>query len=500
IVCRVAREMKKLELVFIPSPGRGHIVSMVEFAKILVARDERFLITVLIMKLPFDAKLNAYTDSLVSSSASESIKFVDLSQDDDTSISETDPLVFIDLLIQNKKPQVKKAVTELAESSTDHPDTPRLAGFVIDMLMGTMVDVASELKVPTYVFFTSTAGFLGLKLHLQALHDKNTEIGAEPTEFMDDLDAELEVPSFLNPVPVGVLPGVMFNEASAAVMFNLARRIRLTKGVIVNTFLELESHALQSLVRDSESPPVYSVGPIINANDDCSQFLSASQYSDIIDWLDAQPPSSVVFLCFGSMGSFNEDQVKEIACGLEQSGLRFLWSLRKQPPKDELASPKDYTDLRKALPESFLDRTAGRGKVIGWAPQVAVLSHPAVGGFVSHCGWNSILESLWFGVPFATWPLYSEQQLNAFQMVRELRLAVEIRLDYVTGFYCKKEPKMVRAKELEGGVRSLMEEAGNDVRKRVKEMSENSRKALMVNGSSYSSLRGLISDIICNAR
>ena len=72
----------------------------------------------------------------------------------------------------------------------------------------------------------------------------------------------------------------------------------------------------------------------------------------------------------------------------------------------------DYANLEEVLPEGFLDRTMSIGKVIGWAQQVAVLTHSAIGGFVSHCGWNSILESIWYGVPVATWPLYAEQQLN----------------------------------------------------------------------------------------
>ncbi|MCI68776.1 UDP-glucose flavonoid 3-O-glucosyltransferase 6-like, partial [Trifolium medium] len=78
----------------------------------------------------------------------------------------------------------------------------------------------------------------------------------------------------------------------------------------------------------------------------------------------------------------------------------------------------------------FLDRTAEIGKVIGWAPQVQVLAHPATGGFVSHCGWNSTLESIHYGVPIATWPLFADQQTNALELVSELKMGVEIALDY----------------------------------------------------------------------
>ncbi|XP_062106995.1 anthocyanidin 3-O-glucosyltransferase 2-like [Humulus lupulus] len=491
--------MKKAELVFIPSPGRGHLVSMVEFAKTLVARDDRFHITILIMKLPFEPKLSAYTDSLVASSTSDRIKFVDLTSRDHIVISETHPLLFMEIFIENHKPKVRNAVTAHFESNIDL-DSPRLAGFVIDMFMTTMIDVANEFKVPTYVFFTSSAGFLGLTLHIQAHHDdKDGETNMDTTHFSQDSDAEFSVLGFLNPVPTSVFPGVFFDDASTAIFVNHARKIRKTKGVILNTYMELEYHAIHSLLRDSESPPLYSVGPIVSPNDDSSELLSARQYSDIMNWLDEQSRSSVVFLCFGSMGFFDEDQVKEIACGLEQSGLNFLWSLRQPSPTNKFSSPKDYEDPTEVLPEGFLERTASRGKIISWAPQVAILSHPAVGGFVSHCGWNSILESLWFGVPIAAWPLYSEQQLNAFEMVKELGLAVEIRLDYVTGFYCKKEQTIVRAGEVEEGVRKLMEVAADDERrKRVKEMSEMCRKALTAAGSSYSSLSGLIGDIIDN--
>ncbi|XP_021826589.1 UDP-glycosyltransferase 71A16-like [Prunus avium] len=469
---------KAAELVFIPSPGVGHLVSAVEIAKLLVARDDQLFITVLTMKLPFDSMpkgtVDAYTDSM-----SQRIKFVDLPEEA-IATRGINPNLFLKFFIENHKAHVKDAVTKLTES--DQSDSkPRLAGFVIDLFCTSMIDVAHEFGVPTYIFFTSSAGFLGLMFHLQTLHDEQNK---DCTEFKDS-DAELVVPSFVNPLPAGsVLPGVFLDQHSAAEFVNHARRFRETKGILVNTVMELESHALHSISDDGKTPPLYPVGPILNLKSDHNH-----EGSEILRWLDDQPPSSVVFLCFGSMGSFGEDQVKEIACALEHSGLRFLWSLRQAPPKGMIAFPSDYADHKGVLPEGFLDRTVGIGKVIGWAPQVAILAHRAIGGFVSHCGWNSTLESLWHGVPVATWPMYAEQQLNAFQLVRDLGLAVEIKMSYRSD-----DQVVVSAEEIERGIKEVMEH-DSDQRKRVKEMSEKCKKALMEGGSSHSSLGRFIDQL-----
>ncbi|KAL2316528.1 hypothetical protein Fmac_030404 [Flemingia macrophylla] len=240
--------------------------------------------------------------------------------------------------------------------------------------------------------------------------------------------------------------------------------------------------------------PVYPVGPILNTHLEVE-----ADSTHIFNWLDHQPPSSVVFLCFGSKGSFGEDQVREIARALEGTGARFLWSLRKPPPTGSgfRVSPSDYSisDLTTILPPGFLDRTAGIGKVIGWAPQAQILAHPATAAFVSHCGWNSTLESIYFGVPIATWPLFAEQQLNAFLLVRELKLAVEIALDYRVDF--KLGPNtLLTADKIENGIRSVLV-IDEDTRNRIKEMSEKSKKTLLEGGSSYSQLGRLI-DYIMN--
>jgi UDP:flavonoid glycosyltransferase YjiC (YdhE family) len=489
------------ELVFIPSPGMGHLAPTVEMAKQLIGRDHRLSITVLIMKMPlFDkSKIGSATESLLLTAAEYRLKFVYLPLEDEAAISElrskNPPLVeFRYELVNVNKKHVRDHVTKMI--STESSESSRLAGFVIDMFCTPMIDVAAEFGLPTYVFLTSNCAFLGLMFHLETLKRVHT---LDFTELKDS-DAELEVPVFFNPVPAKVLPSVAVDkEAGSNFMMAFTKRLRETKGIIVNSFEELESYAVKSLADDDTVPPIYPVGPVIHFSKYKNEEEEVIQ---IMRWLNDQPPSSVVFLCFGSMGSLDGDQVREIAQALEQSGHRFLWSVRQPPPKGKIEMPSEYQDLNQVLPEGFLERTANIGKVIGWAPQVAVLSDKAVGGFVSHCGWNSTLESLWCGVPMATWPMYAEQQMNAFQLVKELGLAVEIKLDYKKDFrFDSSNIKLVTADEIENGIRKLMENGDKSteaIRQTVNEISEKSKIAVKEGGSSYNSIGRFIEDVMNN--
>ncbi|KAM3359061.1 UDP-glucose flavonoid 3-O-glucosyltransferase 6 [Capsicum galapagoense] len=478
---------KKIELIFIPSPGVGHLVSTVEMTKLLITREKHMSITVLIMQLPHDNKISSYIKSVAN--FSPRLKFIQLPQDDSL-LQLLQSNLFI-LFVAGHKPAVRDAVAEIIKSQSHIT----LAGIVIDMFCTSMIDVANEFELPTYIFYTCGAATLGLMFHLQNLSD---EFNRDITNYKDEPEAELSISTYFNPFPAKCLPSGVLDTEDGATILDLTRRFRETKGIMINTFVELEPHAIKSLSRDKNTPPEYPVGPVLNLNNVQGDNLSSSD-QNIKKWLDDQPPSSVVFLCFGSGGSFEKKQVKEIAYALENSGCRFLWSLR-QPPQKDAKLPSDYENLEEVLPEGFLQRTQGIGKVIGWAPQLAILSHKAVGGFVSHCGWNSSLESIYFGVPMATWPMYAEQQANAFQLVKDLGMAVEIKLDY------RKDPKVtmgqefiVKAEEIEKAIRELMDPE-NKIRIKVKEMKEKSRAAIMEGGSSYTSIGGFIQSIMENTR
>nr|BAF96585.1 glucosyltransferase homolog [Lycium chinense]BAG80539.1 UDP-glucose:glucosyltransferase [Lycium barbarum] len=462
----------------------GHLVSTVEMAKQLVDREDQLSITVLIMTLPTETKIPSYTKSL-SSNYTSRIRLLELTQPE-TSVnmgSATHPMKFMSEFITSYKGRVKDAVADMFSSLS----SVKLAGFVIDMFCTAMIDVANDFGVPSYLFYTSGAAMLGLQFHFQSLISQNV------LSYLDS-ESEVLIPTYINPVPVKFLPGLILDNDEYSIMFlDLAGRFKETKGIMVNTFVEVESHALKALSDDEKIPPIYPVGPILNlggGNDGHGE-----EYDSIMKWLDGQPNSSVVFLCFGSMGSFEEDQVKEVANALESSGYQFLWSLRQPPPKDKLQFPSEFENLEEVLPEGFLQRTKGRGKMIGWAPQVAILSHPSVGGFVSHCGWNSTLESVRSGVPMATWPMYAEQQSNAFQLVKDLEMAVEIKMDYRKDFMTINQPVLVKAEEIGNGIRQLMDLV-NKIRAKVRKMKEKSEAAIMEGGSSYVALGNFVETVM----
>ncbi|CAK7345142.1 unnamed protein product [Dovyalis caffra] len=490
--------MKKAEVVFIPAPAMGHIVALVEVAKLLVRRDDRLSATVFIMHPTLDPTTTKYSESLTASTLPDRMRVINFPNIESISESiapEPKGRSWLTSLIEGQKPHVKEYVSRIRTQSELSPESPQVAGFVFDTFVIGMRDAANEFGVPWYVFSASGAAFIGFMLHFQVLHD---EQGVDLTEFKNS-DAELNFPSLANPLPAKLWPSFLFEKEMITAFIEHTRILTEARGILVNTFVEFESHAVNSL-SDGKTPPVYPVGPIVKQVGDGRDLRSneSDNYRDIMEWLDDQPPSSVMFLCFGSWGSFSEKQVTEIAFALEHSGHRFLWSLRKpsQIQKGEAESPSDYENFQEILPEGFLDRTTKMGKVIGWAPQVDILAHPAVGGFASHCGWNSTLESVRFGVPVAAWPLYAEQHLNAFQMVVDLGLAVEIKMDYRKDFYDDNE-MMVGSDDIIKAINLVMEQE-SETRKKVKEMSSVSEKTLKPGGASFSSLGRLIEDMMSN--
>jgi hypothetical protein len=463
---------EKTELIFIPSPGIGHLASSLEFAKILTNRYNNLYITVLCIKLPSIPSSDSYINSFLASQSQ--IKLILLPQIEPPSQDlHKSPEFFILNYMESLKPHVKETIQTILPSSSSSSSN-KVVGLVLDFFCVTMIDVGEEFGIPSYLYVPSNVGFLSLMCSLQ----KRRIDEVYDNSNTDDNNQLLNIPGLSNETPINVLPDPCFHKDGYFAYYKLAERFRETKGIIVNTFSDLEQHSIEALHdHDEKIPPIYAIGPLLDLKGTPNPNLDQSQHDLILKWLDKQPNKSVVFLCFGSFGfQFVPSQIREIALGLKNSGVRFLWSNRAE---------------KKVLPDGFFEwmELEGKGMICGWAPQVEILGHKAIGGFVSHCGWNSILESLWFGVPILTWPIYAEQQMNAFMMVKEFGLSVELKIDYRRG------SDVIVADEIEKGLKSLMDN-DNIVHKKVNEIKELARNAVVDGGSSFISFRKLIDDII----
>ncbi|XVF12575.1 hypothetical protein REPUB_Repub08aG0130600 [Reevesia pubescens] len=476
-------------IVLYPSPVLTHQIAMVELGKLLLTHQPSLSIHILIVTLPFQAESTAQFFSTVSATIPPSITFHKLPTVTlHPSTTRQDSLIF-DVLRLNI-PNVRHALLTISINC-------RINAIILDFFCSVafigrqsrspnLLDfklVASDLDLPTYCFYTSGAGSLASLLYLPILHRKFTEN-------FKDLNLLVDIPG-VPPIPSSDMPTPLLkrNDKIYEIFFDISGCLPQSAGIIINTFESIEPRTIKTIadglcMPDCPTPPIYCIGPFI-ANNGAADGAGLA-VPECLKWLDSQPSKSVVFLSFGSLGLFSMQQLREIAVGLERSGQRFLWVVRNPSPENQSLAidEKIDPDLNSLLPEGFLERIKERGHVVkSWAPQVAVLNHDSVGGFVTHCGWNSVLESVCAGVPMVAWPLYAEQRFNKVLLVEEMKIALPM---------VESETGLVSSTEVEKRVKELMEfKEGNSVRERTIAMKHAAKAAVSEGGSSRVALTKL---------
>jgi len=259
-------------------------------------------------------------------------------------------------------------------------------------------------------------------------------------------------------------------------------------GVIVNSFYELEN-VYADYYREVLGIKEWHIGPFSihnrNKEEEITSYRGKEASIDKLEclkWLDTKNINSVVYVCFGSTTHFLNSQLKEIAMGLEASGHNFIWVVRKK-----------IDDGEEWLPEGFEERTEGKGLIIrGWSPQVLILEHEAMGAFVTHCGWNSVLEGVVAGVPMITWPVAAEQFYNEKLVTEVLKTGVPVGVKK----WVIKVGDNVQWDAVEKAVKRVMEgEEAYGMRNKAKVLAEMAKKAVEEDGSSYSQLNALIEEL-----
>ncbi|CAL5420797.1 unnamed protein product [Camellia sinensis] len=264
--------------------------------------------------------------------------------------------------------------------------------------------------------------------------------------------------------------------------------LKSTFGTIINSCRSIEGTYidLSKEVQVDKNKKIWAVGPLnTGAVDDGRN--SNSQHK-CLEWLDKQAPKSVLHVSFGTTTSLTNQQIKELAIGLEQSGQKFIWVSRDADKGDIFSG-----DVKRAevLPEGYEERLKGVGLVVrDWAPQLEILAHQSTGGFMSHCGWNSCLESITMGVPIVAWPMHSDQPKNAFLVTDILKAGVVVKQ------WADLQEGVVASSTIAEAVEKLMaSREGEEIRKRAEELGGATRKAVEEGGVSQMELDLFIAHI-----
>ncbi|KAG6433011.1 hypothetical protein SASPL_104614 [Salvia splendens] len=359
---------------------------------------------------------------------------------------------------------------------------PPVSCIVSDGVMSFTLKAAERFGLSEVLFWTTSACGLLAYVHYKDLVEK----GYTPLQDMSQvtngyLETRIDwIPGMKN-MRLRDIPSFIrtTNREDTMLQFLIqeAAAIPRAKALILNTFDALEHDSLSAL--SARFPNVHTVGPLQlmmnHIRDDTLKPFTSSLWREeveCIEWLHTMAPQSVVYVNFGSITVMTADQMTEFAWGLANTKKPFLWIIRPDIVAGELAM----------LPAEFVEETKDRSMLVSWCPQEQVLSHPAVGGFLTHAGWNSTLESVVGGVPVICWPFFAEQQTNCRYSCVEWGMGMEI-------------DNNVKRDEVELLVREMMDgDKGKEMKRNALEWKRKAEEAAALHGSSFLNLQKFIKE------
>ncbi|KAL3628496.1 hypothetical protein CASFOL_027542 [Castilleja foliolosa] len=461
----------KPHAIMIPVPHQGHINPSINLALKLASKG--FIIT--FVNLEFVHHMLSKTrhkDGDIFSEARESgldIRYATISDCFPLEFDRVVNLVeFWEMMMKDFPARADEFVGNIIRSDPAHL-------LVVDTLYAWGATIAQKYNLVNVSIWTEPAVVFSLAYHSDLLGEN----GHFPCK--DDIEKEISyIPGIKSINTKDLMPYLKESEVET-MPYNLVlgafKEANKADFVLHNTVHELESETLSAL---NKYQPNYAIGPInffknLPSNTVSNSLLSES---DCSQWLDSKSPGSVLYVSFGSLVQTDKQVIEEIANGLLLSEVAFVWVLR--------AGLLGLTDTN-VLPTGFEDVIKDKGLIVPWCDQIKVLSNPAVGGFVSHCGWNSILESIWYGVPMICYPVTYDQPTNRKLVVDDWMVGINL---------C--DGKTVERNEVAEKIKRLMNESTSQkLRQNVVNVSASLRNAVEIDGSSERNFDRFIEDLKC---
>ncbi|RID41362.1 hypothetical protein BRARA_J01329 [Brassica rapa] len=445
--------VKKRRIVLVPVPAQGHVTPIMQLGKALHAKG--FSITV----------IQTQYNRVSSSKDFSDFNFLTIPGSlTDSDLKNLGPVQFLMKLNQACEASFKQCLGQILKEQGENDE---IACVIYDEYMSLSKAAAKEFQLPSVVFSTTSATAFLCRSVIAKVNADKFLIDMKDLELQDKLFPEL------HPLRYKDLPTSAFGPIeSIPRVYSETVNTGTASAVIINTANFLESSSLARLQRQLQVP-VYPIGPLHIAAFAPSSLIEEDR--SCIEWLNMQKPTSVIYISLGSLALMEAKDMLEMAWGFSNSNQHFLWVIR---PGSIPAS--EWTE---SLPEEFTKLVSERGYIVKWAPQMEVLKHPAVGGFWSHCGWNSTLESIGEGVPMICRPFTGDQKVNARYLENVWRIGVQLEGEL------EKEVVERAVKRL------LVDEEGAYMRKRAIELKEKLESSVRSGGSSCSSLDDFINSL-----
>ncbi|KAK7363126.1 hypothetical protein VNO77_05256 [Canavalia gladiata] len=472
-------DAQRPHVVCVPLPAQGHINPMLKLAKLLHLSG--FCITFVHTRFNFDRLVKSCGPNTLKGLQDFRFETISdgLAPENERGILDL-PELCTTMPVEGLR-SFRDLIAKLVCSSSD---APPVTCIVSDGVMGFTLKVAQEFNIPEFMLFTPSAcGMLGY-LNFEELQKRGYfPLKDEKNLFDGYLETGVEWIPAMRGVRLKDLPTFFRTTNSSDTMFcyniESVNNAVKAKGVILNTFEDLEAEVLDAI--RTKYPHLYPIGPLQMllkrfSNSDNNQVGSIDlslwkEDAECLKWLDKRDQRSVVYVNFGSLIIMTAKQLREFAWGLANSKYHFLWVIR--PNLVDGGAEVISND-------EFVTETAQRGLILEWCPQEKVLGHPSIGGFLTHCGWNSTLESVCEGVPMACWPFFAEQQTNCFYACNKWWVGMEIESDV------NREQVERLVRELIGG------QKGNEMRNKALKWKQKAEAATSLGGSSYNNYNSLV--------
>ncbi|CAI8604904.1 unnamed protein product [Vicia faba] len=369
------------------------------------------------------------------------------------------------------------SLTNLIKNNFLNNSSKKLACIINNPFVPWVTNVAYELNIPCACLWIQPCTLYSIYARFY------NNLNHFPTLENPEIDVEIPGLPLLKPqdLPSFVLPTNDVKTLSD-VLGEMFKNMKKLKWVLANSFYELEKDVIDSM---TEIFPIKTVGPLVpplllgqDQNKDVGIEMWKPQDS-CMEWLNQKPPSSVIYISFGSLIFLKEKQMLSIAKALKNSNRYFLWVM-KHKEGDEVH-----------LPEKFIEETRGKGKIVTWCPQTRVLVHPAIACFLTHCGWNSTLEAITAGVPMIAYPQWTDQPTNAKLVSDVFRTGIRLNPDR-DGFVGSEEVERA-IEEIVGG------EKLEEFSKNLLKLKFAAREAFAAGGSSDRNIQTFVDEILVGA-